>query len=266
MLHKINKIIKKNKIPIFLIVFLLTVIGVILYLINLKSKNNNKEEGSFKNLESNNQLGNEFINRQLILNDVSKSIQNSSKNIKYPSKNIEYSSVNIENIDKYLQKVQDALNIEIPKAESQHIEFVNISGLESLLDIPIKKEKFTDLKLNIDDKMSPKMQLQRMKFVLLELKKNLEANKSDNIKTKEEFTNSAYTNQILNEIGDLLKDIGKNQQVESEITQKEHEHITVEEEVINREKEKDDSEENVFIHSSDQEGIDSIYHPRIHVI
>ena len=261
MLHKINKIITKNKIPIFLIIFLLSVIGVILYLINLKSKNNNKKEGSFKNLESNNQLGNEFINRQLILNDVSKSIQNSSKNI-------EYSSVNIENINKYLQEVQDALNIEIPKAESQHIEFVNISGLESLLDIPIKKEKFTDLKLNIDDKMSPKMQLQRMKFVLLELKKNLEANKSDNSKTKEEFTNSAYANQILNEIGDLLKDIGKNQQVESEITQEEHEHITVEEEVINREKEKekDDSEENVFIHSSDQEGIDSIYHPRIHVI
>lgn len=260
MLHKINKIITNNKIPIFLIIFLLSVIGVILYLINLKSKNN-KKEGSFKNLESNNQLGNEFINRQLILNDVSKSIQNSSKNI-------EYSSVNIENIDKYLQKVQDALNIEIPKAESQHIEFVNISGLESLLDIPIKKEKFTDLKLNIDDKMSPKMQLQRMKFVLLELKKNLEANKSDNSNTKEEFTNSAYANQILNEIGDLLKDIGKNQQVESEITQEEHEHITVEEEVINREKEKekDDSEENVFIHSSDQEGIDSIYHPRIHVI
>jgi len=110
-----------------------------------------------------------------------------------------------------------------------------------------------------------------MKFVLLKLKKELETSKNSN-KLKEEFTNNDFANQILNDVADLLKDISKNKEVESEITQEEDENITVEEEIIMREnnknKEKDDtnSNENVYIHSLEQEGIDSIYHPRMHII
>ena len=265
MLQKVLKVLKNNKISILLVILLVVTISLILYIIGKKSKKDRTDKTnkhinkkiSFKNIteeEISTEQEEEFIyvNNQAILDHVANKLLV---------------------VDQALQQVQDTLDKKVNTIETGDTEFMNVSGLESLIGIPVKKkeEKFTDLKLNIDDNMSTEMKLQRMKFVLLELKKELEKNKNSN-RLKEEFTNNNYANQILNDVGDLLKDISKSREVESEITQEEDEYITVEEEIIMREnnknKEKDDSNsnENVYIHSLEQEGIDSIYHPRMHII
>jgi len=254
MLQKVLKVIKRNKVSILLVILLVVTISLILYIIGKKSKKDNhiNKNISFKDItQEKNPIQQEeftYVNNQAILDHVSNKLLV---------------------VDQALKQVQDTLDQKVNTTETGDTEFMNVSGLESLIGIPVKKkeEKFTDLKLNIDDNMSTEMKLQRMKFVLLKLKKELETSKNSN-KLKEEFTNNDFANQILNDVGDLLKDISKNKEIESDITQEERGDITVEEEIIMREnnRNKDNSNENVYIHSSDQEGIDSIYHPRIHVI
>ena len=254
MLQKVLKVIKRNKVSILLVILLVVTISLILYIIGKKSKKDNhiNKNISFKDItQEKNPIQQEeftYVNNQAILDHVSNKLLV---------------------VDQALKQVQDTLDQKVNTTETGDTVFMNVSGLESLIGIPVKKkeEKFTDLKLNIDDNMSTEMKLQRMKFVLLKLKKELETSKNSN-KLKEEFTNNDFANQILNDVGDLLKDISKNKEIESDITQEKHGDITVEEEIIMREnnRNKDNSNENVYIHSSDQEGIDSIYHPRIHVI
>ena len=269
MLQKVLKVLKNNKISILLVILLVVTISLILYIIGKKSKKSKKSK------KDRTDKTNKYINTKIPFKNITEEEVSTEQEEEYIYVNnqaiLDHVSNKLLVVDQALQQVQDTLDKKVNTIETGDTEFMNVSGLESLIGIPVKKkeEKFTDLKLNIDDNMSTEMKLQRMKFVLLELKKELETSKNNN-KLKEEFTNNDFANQILNEVGDLLKDISKSKEVESDITQEEHEDITVEEEIImrenNRNKERDNSNENVYIHSSDQEGIDSIYHPRIHVI
>ena len=271
MLQKVLKVLKNNKISILLVILLVVTISLILYIIGKNSKKDKKDK---KDRTYKTDKTNKHINKKISFKNITEEeISTEQEEFIYVNNQaiLDHVSNKLLVVDQALQQVQDTLDKKVNTIETGDTEFMNVSGLESLIGIPVKKkaEKFSDLKLNIDDNMSTEMKLQRMKFVLLELKKELETNKNSN-RLKEEFTNNDFANQILNDVGDLLKDISKNKEVESEITQEEDEYITVEEEIIMREnnknQEKDDSNENVYIHSLEQEGIDSIYHPRIHVI
>ena len=271
MLQKVLKVLKNNKISILLVILLVVTISLILYIIGKKSKKSKKSK------KDRTDKTNKYINTKIPFKNITEEEVSTEQEEEYIYVNnqaiLDHVSNKLLVVDQALQQVQDTLDKKVNTIETGDTEFMNVSGLESLIGIPVKKkaEKFSDLKLNIDDNMSTEMKLQRMKFVLLELKKELEKNKNSN-RLKEEFTNNDFANQILNDVGDLLKDISKSREVESEITQEEDEYITVEEEIIMREnnknKEKDDSNsnENVYIHSLEQEGIDSIYHPRMHII
>jgi len=270
MLQKVLKVLKNNKISILLVILLVVTISLILYIIGKNSKKDKKDK---KDRTYKADKTNKYINKKIPFKNITEEEVSTEQEEEYIYVNnqaiLDHVSNKLLVVDQALQQVQDTLDKKVNTIETGDTEFMNVSGLESLIGIPVKKkaEKFSDLKLNIDDNMSTEMKLQRMKFVLLELKKELEKNKNSN-RLKEEFTNNDFANQILNDVGDLLKDISKNREVESEITQEEHGDITVEEEIIMREnnRNKDNSNENVYIHSLEQEGIDSIYHPRIHVI
>ena len=266
-LQKIKKEIIRNKETIFLILIIILLVLIINY---FNKFNTNTLKENFTNNNANNNSKNNNAN-----NESNMFKKNTS------TKNIDFSQIriNILNsinsklniIEKEMNKLSEDVNKNV---DSKNLEFVNISGIESFSGLPFMNENFTpSLELNIDNNMSPLMQLKRIKVVLLDLKKRFKNdNKNDNKRVIETF-NNMNANEILQEIGTLLHDISK-KNIDKEITQEENSDYTVEEEIIIRENNKNQEDrkrdkdlgENVYIESIESEGIDTIYHPRIQII
>lgn len=133
MLQKVLKILKNNKISILLVILLVITISLILYIIGKKSKKDRTDKTnkhinkkiSFKNIteeEISTEQEEEFIyvNNQAILDHVSNRLLV---------------------VDQALQQVQDTLDKKVNTIETGDTEFMNVSGLESLIGIPVKKSR-----------------------------------------------------------------------------------------------------------------------------